>query len=115
MPSFSPEARFRSGGHRACGAGLSVLACTEMPVASRLTSPRRRSATSFAERAPSSGALPRSPFWKGANRMLHPAKPAPPTVSNVQLLLAYVADLELEVDRLRKQGQFIQHEARGTL
>jgi signal transduction histidine kinase len=29
--------------------------------------------------------------------------------------LAYVADLELEVDRLRKQSQFIQHEVRGTL
>lgn len=31
------------------------------------------------------------------------------------LLLAYVADLELEVDRLRKQGQFVQHHVRGTL
>jgi len=30
-------------------------------------------------------------------------------------LLAYVADLELEVDRLRKQSQFVQHEARETL
>jgi signal transduction histidine kinase len=29
--------------------------------------------------------------------------------------LAYVADLELEVDRLRKQGQFVQHEARRTV
>jgi signal transduction histidine kinase len=38
-----------------------------------------------------------------------------PTTSNIQLLLAYVADLELEVDRLRKQGQFIHHEARTTL
>ena len=38
-----------------------------------------------------------------------------PTVSNINLLLAYVADLELEVDRLRKQGQFIQHEVRETL
>jgi signal transduction histidine kinase len=28
--------------------------------------------------------------------------------------LAYVADLELEVDRLRKQGQFVQHQARRT-
>jgi signal transduction histidine kinase len=35
--------------------------------------------------------------------------------SNIHLLLAYVADLELEVDRLRKQGQFVQHEVRGTL
>ena len=31
------------------------------------------------------------------------------------LLLAYVADLELEVDRLRRQGQFIQQEVQGTL
>jgi signal transduction histidine kinase len=29
--------------------------------------------------------------------------------SNDHLLLAYVADLELEVDRLRKQGQFLRH------
>ncbi len=29
--------------------------------------------------------------------------------SNDHLLLAYVADLELEVDRLRKQGQFFRH------
>jgi signal transduction histidine kinase len=38
-----------------------------------------------------------------------------PSVSNIHLLLAYVADLELEVDRLRKQGQLVQHEARETL
>lgn len=38
-----------------------------------------------------------------------------PGVSNLHLLLAYVTDLELEVDRLRKQSQFIQHEARETL
>jgi hypothetical protein len=31
------------------------------------------------------------------------------------LLLAYVADLELEVDRLRKHGQFVLHEVRGSL
>ena len=30
-------------------------------------------------------------------------------------LLLYIADLELEVDRLRKQAQFIQHEVRTTL
>ncbi len=29
--------------------------------------------------------------------------------SNDQLLLAYVADLELEIDRLRKQGQFVRN------
>jgi signal transduction histidine kinase len=38
-----------------------------------------------------------------------------PTTSNLQLLLAYVADLELEVDHLRKQGQFVQHEVRTSL
>ncbi len=35
--------------------------------------------------------------------------------SNIHHLLAYVADLELEVDRLRKQSQFIQHEVRAML
>jgi signal transduction histidine kinase len=44
----------------------------------------------------------------------HPTDSAPIT-SNIHLLLAYVADLELEVDRLRKQGQFVRHEARRTL
>ncbi len=34
---------------------------------------------------------------------------------NNQPLLAYVADLELEVDRLRKTGQFLRHEARAAL
>jgi signal transduction histidine kinase len=38
-----------------------------------------------------------------------------PNRSNVHLLLSYVADLELEVDRLRKQGQFLQQRARGTV
>src|SRR5207248_1222599 len=33
----------------------------------------------------------------------------------IHLLLAYVADLELEVDRLRKQSQFVHHEVRETL
>lgn len=37
-----------------------------------------------------------------------------PLVSNGQLL-AYVADLELEVDRLRRQSLFVQHEVRETL
>jgi signal transduction histidine kinase len=35
--------------------------------------------------------------------------------SNFHLLVAYVADLELEVDRLRKQSQFVQQEAWETL
>jgi signal transduction histidine kinase len=43
-----------------------------------------------------------------------PKEPTP-SVSNIHLLLAYVADLELEVDRLRKQSQFVQHEVRETL
>jgi signal transduction histidine kinase len=38
-----------------------------------------------------------------------------PSVSNIHLLLAYVTDLELAVDRLRKQSQFIRHEVRETL
>jgi signal transduction histidine kinase len=46
--------------------------------------------------------------------MRHSPKESRPTVPNVQLL-AYVADLELEVDRLRRQGQFLRHEARQTL
>ena len=36
-------------------------------------------------------------------------------VSGPHLLLAYVADLELEVDRLRKQGRFVHQETRETL
>jgi signal transduction histidine kinase len=38
-----------------------------------------------------------------------------PSVSNIHLLLAYVADLELEVDRLRRQARFVHHEVRETL
>src|SRR5262249_267784 len=37
------------------------------------------------------------------------------SASSMDLLLAYVADLELEVDRLRKQGQLVRHEVRDTL
>ena len=44
-----------------------------------------------------------------------PRNDSPTGVSNIQLLLGYVADLELEVDRLRQQSRFIQHEVRGTL
>jgi len=47
--------------------------------------------------------------------MQHSLKEVSPTTSNIHLLLAYVADLELEVDRLRKQRHFVQHEVRGTL
>src|SRR5229473_221016 len=52
---------------------------------------------------------------KEATDMLHSPKELTPSVSNIHLLLAYVADLELEVDRLRKQGQFVQHEVRESL
>src|SRR5881296_2323436 len=44
-----------------------------------------------------------------------PHKELASSVSNINLLLAYVADLELEVDRLRKQSQFVQQEARDAL
>lgn len=37
------------------------------------------------------------------------------SVTNIHLLLAYVADLELEVDHLRKQGHVMHHEARDTV
>ena len=40
---------------------------------------------------------------------------APLDASNIHLLLAYVADLELEVDRLRKQSEFVHHKVRETL
>jgi signal transduction histidine kinase len=43
-----------------------------------------------------------------------PRGPADGTV-NMRALLAYVADLELEVDHLRKQGQLLQQEARDAL
>jgi signal transduction histidine kinase len=45
-----------------------------------------------------------------------PVPNAPPgKLSDVRPLLGYVADLELEVDRLRKQGQFVRHELRAAL
>jgi signal transduction histidine kinase len=47
--------------------------------------------------------------------MQHPPKKRPASASDLQHLMAYVADLELEVDRLRKQGEFVRHEVRGTL
>jgi signal transduction histidine kinase len=42
-------------------------------------------------------------------------KGSAPIVSNISLLLAYVADLELEVDRLRKQARYVQHEVQDSL
>jgi len=47
--------------------------------------------------------------------MRHSPTGSSPNVSNIHLLLTYVTDLELEVDRLRRQGQFVQHEVRETL
>src|SRR5258708_2844778 len=47
--------------------------------------------------------------------MRHSPTESTPITSNIHLLLAYGADLDVEVDRLRKQGQFVQHETRGTL
>jgi len=38
-----------------------------------------------------------------------------PAGANLRLLLPYVADLELEVDRLRKQGRFVRQEASAAL
>jgi len=43
----------------------------------------------------------------------HPYKS--PAEANLRLLLPYVADLELEVDRLRKQGRFVRQEAWAAL
>jgi signal transduction histidine kinase len=37
------------------------------------------------------------------------------TVPNTHLLLAYVAELELEVDRLRRQNRFVRHETWKSL
>src|ERR1700694_2679635 len=48
-------------------------------------------------------------------RMHQSTKESAPRTTNNQRLLAYVSDLELEVDRLRKHGRFVQHEARATL
>ncbi len=47
--------------------------------------------------------------------MLHSAREPAAGVANLNVLLAYVADLELEVDHLRKQGQLVQQETRDAL
>jgi signal transduction histidine kinase len=47
--------------------------------------------------------------------MRHAPSAPPLDASKLHLLLVYVADLELEVDRLRNQAQFIHHEVRETL
>jgi signal transduction histidine kinase len=45
----------------------------------------------------------------------HSEKQSAPSGFSLNQMLAYVADLELEVDRLRKQSEFFQEEVRGTL
>jgi signal transduction histidine kinase len=47
--------------------------------------------------------------------MRHSSTEFTPNTPGINQLLGYVAELELEVDRLRRQGQFVRHEARGTL
>jgi signal transduction histidine kinase len=47
--------------------------------------------------------------------MRQPATESTRLTPNLHLLLGYVADLELEVDRLRKRGQFFRHEVRASL
>jgi signal transduction histidine kinase len=41
--------------------------------------------------------------------------PLKSSAANDHRVLAYIADLELEVDRLRRQGQFVRHEVREAL
>jgi signal transduction histidine kinase len=53
--------------------------------------------------------------YEGTPMNSHPDQSSITCTSNIHLLLAYVADLELEVDRLRKQSQFVQHEVRESL
>src|SRR5439155_721033 len=43
------------------------------------------------------------------NAIVNISPPAFNPSSNDHMLLAYVADLELEIDRLRKQGQFLRN------
>jgi signal transduction histidine kinase len=47
--------------------------------------------------------------------MRHDTTESSPHTSSAHRLLAYVADLELEVDRLRKHGQLVRHEVAGML
>ena len=47
--------------------------------------------------------------------MLPSSRKAAGGSANVNMLLAYVADLELEVDHLRKQGHLVRQETRDTL
>jgi signal transduction histidine kinase len=47
--------------------------------------------------------------------MQQPLKGLKRAEPNLTRLLAYVADLELEVDRLRRRGELVDHEVRGAL
>jgi signal transduction histidine kinase len=47
--------------------------------------------------------------------MREPPRQASPEPINFNLLLAYLADLELEVDHLRRRGRFVRLEVRETL
>jgi signal transduction histidine kinase len=47
--------------------------------------------------------------------MIPSSRKAAGGAANINMLLAYVADLELEVDHLRKQGQLVQQETRDAL
>jgi signal transduction histidine kinase len=47
--------------------------------------------------------------------MHRPSNQSGLNVSNVHLLFGYIADLELEVDRLRKQGSYLQQETHGAI
>jgi|GEM_PF-1218751 len=53
--------------------------------------------------------------WKEETRMNHSPNATAPQADSNHRLLVYVADLELEVDRLRKQTQFVQHRARAAV
>src|SRR5262249_25339804 len=46
--------------------------------------------------------------FKKVTRVQHSLTDSTPRTSNIQLPLAYVADLELEVDRLGKRGRFVR-------
>jgi signal transduction histidine kinase len=67
--------------------------------------------TGPARRVARPAAQPKAPPPQKGTRMLPPKSPA----TNNPRVLAYVADLELEVDRLRRQGQFVRHEVRDVL
>ena len=49
----------------------------------------------------------KSGLWRSDTGIQRSPDTLHPITSNIHLLLAYVADLELEVDRLRKQAQFV--------